>query len=48
MVFERLFEHLPRIDVHDHLRQGSLGLEKSWGTQSWSRRVFSSVLGVSM
>ena len=45
-VFENLFLHLPRIDVHDHLRQGTLALEKSWATHSWSKRVFSTVLGV--
>ncbi len=47
-VFERLFVHLPKIDVHDHLRQGTLALEKSWATHSWSKRVFSTVLGMSI
>ena len=47
-VFERLFLHLPRIDIHDHLRQGSLALEKSWATHSWSKRVFSTLLGMSI
>ena len=45
-VFENLFQNLPRIDIHDHLRQGTLALEKSWKTHAWNKRVFSSVLGV--
>jgi hypothetical protein len=46
IVFEKLFEKLPKIDIHDHLRQGTLALEKSWATHSWTKRVFSTILGV--
>ena len=48
IVFEQLFDNLPKIDIHDHLRQGTLALEKSWATHSWTKRVFSTVLGVSV
>lgn len=47
-VFETLFLNLPKIDIHDHLRQGTLALEKSWATHSWAKRVFSTVLGMSI
>jgi hypothetical protein len=47
-VFETLFQNLPRIDVHDHLRQGTLALEKSWLTHNWVKRVFSTIIGVSV
>jgi hypothetical protein len=48
MVFETLFRNLPRIDVHDHLRQGTLALERTWQTQNWVKRVFSTILGMSI
>lgn len=48
MVFETLFRNLPRIDVHDHLRQGTLALERTWMTQNWVKRVFSTILGMSI
>lgn len=43
---EMLFKHFSCIDVHDHLRQGSLCLEESWRTQLWWHRIFATMLGV--
>ncbi len=40
------FQHFSCIDVHDHLRQGSLKLEESWKTRNWWHRIFATVLGV--
>ena len=33
-------------DVHNHLRQGSLAVEKSWVTQTWWHRIVGTVLGI--
>ena len=34
------------IDVHDHLRQGSLAMEREWYTHKWWHRVFTTILGI--
>ena len=39
------FEGACCIDVHNHLRQGSLGMEDSVGTNDWWFRCFCTVLG---
>lgn len=43
-----MFNYFAGIDIHDHLRQGSLNLEKSWRTYSWSKRAYTTILGMTM
>jgi hypothetical protein len=43
---EQFFRYFSVIDVHDHLRQGSLNLEEGWRTQTWWHRIFATMLGV--
>ena len=43
---EEYFDSASKIDVHNHLRQGSLALEEAWGTRKWHHRVFASILGM--
>ncbi len=45
-MIELFFNNFNIIDVHDHFRQGSLAIEKSWKTQSWWHRVFSTVIAM--
>jgi hypothetical protein len=45
-MIEDFFRHFSCIDVHDHLRQGSLRLEEAWKTKSWVHRIFSTVFGI--
>lgn len=33
-------------DVHNHLRQGILALEKCWVTQRWDFRLFTTIIGI--
>ncbi|KAF4134549.1 hypothetical protein GN958_ATG02541 [Phytophthora infestans] len=41
---ERFFSKFSSIDVHDHLRQGSLAIEREWITRSSMYRVFATLL----
>jgi hypothetical protein len=34
------------IDVHNHLRQKSLGIEHEWSTKAWHFRVFQTLIGM--
>jgi hypothetical protein len=34
------------IDVHDHYRQGTLGLERHWKTYTWWHKLFCTIAGV--
>jgi len=43
---ELFFSHFSVIDVHDHLRQGSLAIENFWYTHKWWHRVFGTILGI--
>ena len=43
---EQYFASAQKIDVHNHLRQGSLRLEVAWGTHKWEHRVMSTLLGI--
>ena len=43
---EEYFDSASKIDIHNHLRQGSLALEEAWGTKKWYHRVFSTILGM--
>jgi len=45
-IIKELFDAFSAIDVHDHLRQGSLEMEREWKTQSWVLRIFATVLGM--
>ena len=45
-MIEKFFEFFSTIDVHDHFRQGSLAMEKTWKTHSWWHRVFCSVFAM--
>jgi hypothetical protein len=45
-MIENFFEYFSCIDIHDHLRQGSLRLEESWKTKTWWHRIFSTILGI--
>ena len=45
-LYETYFDGSPAIDVHNHLRQDGLALEKAWETQSWKYRIFASLLGI--
>lgn len=48
LIVENVFKCFSVIDVHDHLRQGSLAMEKSWVTQKWSHRIFATLLGMTV
>jgi len=45
-VVQLLFDNFSAVDVHNHSRQGTLALERSWKTNAWWHRVFVTVLGV--
>jgi len=45
LVFE-YFETAKVIDVHNHLRQAGLGMERGVLTKSWVMRVFTTILGI--
>jgi hypothetical protein len=45
VIFE-LFTHFASIDIHNHMRQGVLNMERYWPTKSWWMRVFCTVLGI--
>ena len=36
----------PAVDVHNKLRQNSLGVEKSWGTKSYEQRAHATAAGI--
>jgi hypothetical protein len=43
---EEMFKAFSKVDIHDHLRQGSLGLERTWITRRWYMRLFATVFGI--
>jgi hypothetical protein len=45
-MIEIFFSAFSTIDVHDHLRQGSLEMEKEWFTEKWELRVFGTIFGM--
>ena len=45
-MIEMYFRHWHEIDVHDHFRQGLLGIERLWHTHRWEIRLFSTLLVV--
>jgi hypothetical protein len=40
------FSAAPATDIHNHLRQGGLGLERAWGTHTWWHRPIATLLGI--
>lgn len=45
-MIEDFFEFFSVIDVHDHLRQGSLRMEEAWKTKNWVHRLFATMFGI--
>ena len=46
VVIEMFFRHFAAIDIHDHLRQGLLQIERAWKTNTWEHRIFGTMLGI--
>ena len=46
MMIQEFFDCFSNIDVHNHYRQGSLAMEKSWKTHKWYHRIFTTVFGM--
>ena len=45
-VVEQYFDGANAIDIHNHLRQGGLELERHWQTQTWWHRNFATIIGI--
>ena len=45
-MIEQFFRHFGAVDVHDHLRQGSVGMEREWLTHTWWHRLFATIMSV--
>ena len=45
-MIELFFKYFSTIDVHDHFRQGSLGMERAWLTHSWWHRLFATLFAM--
>lgn len=45
-VVEAYFDNANAIDVHNHLRQGGLELERHWKTHTWWHRNFATIFGM--
>jgi hypothetical protein len=45
-VVRTLFLYFPKIDIHDHYRQGSLRFHENWPTKTWWHRFYSNILGM--
>jgi hypothetical protein len=45
-MIEIFFSAFSTINVHDHLRQGSLEIENEWLTKKWELRVFDRIFGM--
>ena len=46
ILVEESFSCFATIDWHDHLRQGSLALEREWYTNNWWHRIYATVFGM--
>ena len=42
-MIEFFFENFSAIDVHSHLHQGSLAMEREWYTHGWWHRMFGTI-----
>jgi hypothetical protein len=47
-VVRRFYKYFSAIDIHDHLRQGSLAVHQNWHTQCWWHRVYSNVIAIAV
>ena len=47
-MIELFFKYFSTIDVHDHFRQGSLGMERAQHTHSWWHRLFATLFGMTV
>ncbi|EGZ13032.1 hypothetical protein PHYSODRAFT_511780 [Phytophthora sojae] len=45
-IIELFFSKFSTIDVHDHLRQGYLEMERTWHTTKWHHRLFATLFGM--
>ena len=45
-MIEQFYSSFSVIDVHDHYRQGSLGMEREWYTHSWWHRIVGTIFGM--
>ena len=45
-MIESFFETFAKIDIHDHLRQGILEVERYWLTQRWWLRFFGTIFAI--
>ena len=45
-VVEQYFDGANAIDVHNHLQQGGLELERHWQTHTWVHRNFATIYGI--
>ena len=43
---ELFYKSFSAIDVHDHLRQGSLAMKRKWRMHKWWHRIFATVFGM--
>ncbi|OQR88090.1 hypothetical protein ACHHYP_07563 [Achlya hypogyna] len=43
---EAFYQYFCAIDVHDHLRQGSLAMEMEWLTHKWWHRIVATIFGM--
>jgi hypothetical protein len=46
VVIQKIFEYFGTIDCHDRYRQGYLKLEKTLILKFWTKRIFTTVLGI--
>ena len=43
---EEIYSCFVIMDVHDHLRQGSLAMEREWCAHKWWHSVFATIYGI--
>jgi hypothetical protein len=48
VMVEQFFNSFAAVDIHDHLRQGSLGMEREWLTHTWWHRLYATIFSVSV
>lgn len=46
MIVQQFYSCFSTIDVHDHYRQGSLALERTWTTRTWWHRLLATLYGM--
>lgn len=45
-IVEDYYDGSPAVDIHNHMRQGGLALEESWGTHRWQHRMYACIFGI--